>query len=533
MSRADVDPAPAAAAAEPGRTAAPRRFAARARRPPAAAAFAAATCRLASAARRGVPAALALAVLAIAAGCGGPDRPRKPAGSALWTGAEEVAALPPGTLERLREAGVRELFVPAGRLAWSAEGPALEVTLGAPLPRRAPVTLVVQGDGPPPEPGEGLGRELARLRLAAEGRGLLALGIHLDLAAPSAAALGALAAALDGARGALGEGVFLSARLDPEYLGAEEAEALTRAADFVVCPLYGQPPEEPESEARWRLQRVDERVRRLEELGGDYLVGVTTVGAAYRLGRDGRRLDATGAADLTELVRNRALERTRDRLLAGWDRRELTFSARQRTRAAGWDLAAGEAVRAVQLQGRDLVELRRRLRDAELEHCLGELYVRAPRPEEGLALTLGDLADALLGVPPKIELTIELRDARRTADGLAFRVALINAGESATDAADVGTNYVELRVPGGSIASVANGDFRRYAMLIGGREATDMRAFRHADTVRLFATMIDAGEELVSGPVVVRTGGAGRIEAGGRFLLPRGGEYELAEQRWP
>jgi hypothetical protein len=33
--------------------------------------------------------------------------------------------------------------------------------------------------------------------------------------------------------------------------------------------------------------------------------------------------------------------------------------------------------------------------------------------------------------------------------------------------------------------------------------------------------------------VVVRTGGAGRIEAGGRFILPRGGEYELPEQRWP
>lgn len=514
MSRAAVDPAPAAAGRK-GRTATPRRRAARAW-------------------PSGAPAALtALALLAAVGGCAGPDRPRKPPGSALWAGAEEVAALPPGTLERLREAGVRELFVPAARLAWSGGSPALDVTLGAPLPRRAPVTLVVRGEGPPPEAGQALGRDLARLRLAAEGRGLLAVGIHLDLAVPSAAALAALADALDGARGALGEGLFLSARLDPEHLDAEEAEALVRAADFVVCPLYGQPPEEPESEAHWRLQRVDERVRRLEELGSDYLVGVTTVGAVYRLGPDGGRLDATGTAVLSELVRNRALERTSERLLAGWDRREMTFTARQGTRAAGWDLAAGESVRAVQLQGRDLVELRRRLRDAGLEHYLGELYVRAPRPEEGLALSLGNLADALLGVSPRVELTIELRDARRTADGIAFRVALINAGESATDAADVGTNYVELRVPGGSIASVAGGGFRRYAMLIGGREATDMRAFRHADTVRLFATMIDAGEEIVSGPVVVRTGGAGRIEAGGRFILPRGGEYELPEQRWP
>jgi hypothetical protein len=277
---------------------------------------------------------------------------------------------------------------------------------------------------------------------------------------------------------------------------------------------------------------VVEGVRALEELGGDYLVGVTTVGAAYRLGPDGGRLDATAAADLTELVRNRALERTSDRLLEGWDRRELTFAVQRRTEAAGWDLAAGEVVRAVQLQGRDLVELRRRLRDAETEHYLGELYIRAPRPEERLALPLGLLADALLGVTARAELTIELRDARRTADGFSFRVALLNVGESATDPADVASNYVELRVPGGRIASVAPGGFRRYAMFVGRNEVTDMRAFRHADTVRLFATLVDAGEEVVSGPVVVRTS-AGAIEASGRFLLPGGGEYELPEQRWP
>ena len=186
----------------------------------------------------------------------------------------------------------------------------------------------------------------------------------------------------------------------------------------------------------------------------------------------------------------------------------------------------------MQLQGRDVIDLRRRLRDAALERHLGELYVRAPRPEEQLALPLAQLADALLGVTPRAELKIELRDARRTADGFSFRIALMNVGDSATDTADIASNYVELRVPGGRIASVTPGGFRRYAMYIGGNEATDMRAFRHADGVRLFATLVDAGEEVVSGPVVVRTS-AGTIEAGGRFLLPGGGEYELPEQRWP
>lgn len=474
------------------------------------------------------------ALAALAAGCGGDDRPAKPAGSALWADAAAVAALPPGTLERLREAGVRELFVPAGRLDWAGGEPRLEVVLDGTLPRRAPVTLVVGGTAPPPEAGERLGRELARLRLAAEGRGLLAVGVHLDLAAPPGPeALEVLADVLDAARPALGEGLYLSARLDAERLDAPEAERLAEAADFVVCPLYGQRPEEDEAEARWRLDSVVERVRRLEALGADYLVGVATLGAAYRLGPDGRRLDATAAADLPALVRDRALERTRDRLLEGWDRRVLTFAAGRRTRAAGWDLAPGEAVRTVQVQARDVVELRRRLAEAGGEHHLGELYYRAPRPGERLALPLTNLADALLGVPPTAALTVELREPRRTADGVAFRVALVNAGESATDAADFGTNYVEVRVPGGSFASVSAGGFRRYAMIVDGREAADMQAFRGADTVRLYATLVDAGEEIVSGPVVVASGGAGTVEARGRFMLPGGGEYELPERRWP
>lgn len=480
---------------------------------------------------------VALALAAVA-GCGGdPQGSRKPPGSALWSDAETLSALPPGTLERLREAGLRELFVPAGRLAWPGGEPRLEVTLGGALPRRAPVTLVVAGDAPPPgageEAGAALGRELARLRLAAEGSGLLAVGLHLDLATPTAEALERAAAAFAAARPALGEGVFLSARLDPERIDEPAARALAEAVDFVVCPLYGQPPDEREVAARWRLDEIVERVHRLEELGRDYLVGVVIVGAAYRLGPDGGRLDATAEADLTRLVRNPALERTAERLLEGWDRRVLTFAVGRRTRAAGWELERGETVRAVQVQGRDLVELRRRLEQLGPDHYLGGLYYRAPRAEERLALPLGNLADALLGVPPNAALAIELRDARPVSGGLSFRVALINAGDGATDVASFATNYVELRVPGGTFAKVSAGGFRRYSMMVDGREAGDMRSFRRADTVRLYATLVEAGEEVVSGLIEVRVPSAPSIEIDGEFALPGGSIYRVPVQRWP
>lgn len=492
---------------------------------------------------RHAPATALLAVLAVGlgalvtTGCGGVEGPRKPPGSALWSDTESLAALPPGTLERLREAGLRELFVPAGTLAWPGGVPQLEVTLGGALPRRAPVTLVVEGEPPPEaageEAGERLGAELARLRLAAEGRGLLAVGVHLDLAASTAETVDRLATAAAGAHPGVGEGIFLSARLDPELLAEPAAEALAGAVDFLVCPLYGQPPEEREQAARWRLAEIAQRVARLEELGRDYLVGVVILGAAYRTGPDGARIDATTEADLTRLVRDPALDRTAERLLEGWDRRVLTFEVRRPTRAAGWELDRGETVRAVQVQGRDLVELRRRLGELDPAHYLGELYYRAPGPEERLALPLPNLADALLGVPPSADLEVELRDARTVAGGLTFRVALVNAGEGATDVAFYATNYVEMRLPGGTFAEVSAGDFRRYAMMVDGREATDMRAFRNADTVRLYATLVEGGEEVVSGPIVVRAPSAPSIEVDGEFALPGGSIHKLPVQRWP
>ena len=80
--------------------------------------------------------------------------------------------------------------------------------------------------------------------------------------------------------------------------------------------------------------------------------------------------------------------------------------------------------------------------------------------------------------------------------------------------------------------------FEQWAMQAHGcfsidRERADMQAFRLADTVRLYATLVGAGEEVVSGPIEARLGPAGTIEAGGLFALPGGEEYTLPTSRWP
>lgn len=488
------------------------------------------------------PAVLLLLALAAAAlaGCdGGPQRPVKPQTSALWVDADALATLEPSALDRLRQAGVRELFLEGPRLTWSGDArPHVEPGLARGAARRAPVTLVISGGWPPgleesaAEVAAALATELKRLRLEAGAAGLVPVGVHLDLDLP-AGELAALAAVLGELAPALGDDLFLSARLDRAHLGAEGAEALARAADFTVTPLYGQRPGEAESAAAWKLDQVLADAARLEELGGRYMIEVVTLGAAYRLGSGGGREDSTTEATLADLARNPALEPTRGRLLEGWDRRVYTVEATRATGVAGWRLAAGERVRAVQLRAREVDDLRRRLGEAGLAGHLGELYYRAPRPGEGLSLSLGALARVLAGTPAEPRLEVEVLEPRADGSRLSFRLLVRNAGAQATDVAFLEANYIEVRVPDGVFERVEAGGFRRYAMMQGDHEATHMRAFRRADTARLFVSLLEPGEEVTSGPIIVRGNrGEPRLVLGGRFALPGAVLYDLPPTPW-
>jgi len=481
--------------------------------------------------RRVAPVATALLCLA----CFGRSAPERGTGSALWFAADSEPGDSTG-LARLERFGVREVFVEAARLTWSGGTPRFERrTLVAPA-RRMPATLVVDGEWAtgevdPERVAEKLAAEIPTLEAQAERAGLLVVGVHFDLPLPHD--LEPYARALERLRRRLGGRLLLSIDVARTGLDREGLAELARAVDYVVCFLYGQRPGEPEAPDAWDLQAVERNVGRLEKLEARYLLGAALVGSVQRIGPKGRVLEATSTPSLRELVAQPALELVPGFSLEGVDRQVFELAARAPVAVDGLQLAKGERVRVVKTATPFLEELLRRAGVWETPHRLGEVFYRAPRPGEGMAVGLGSLEEALSPEPaqPRLETSVERvgRDER----SWTVRVRLTNRGAEPTDLAFFDSNFVELRVRGGRIAEVAPGDFRRYELLRDGREKGTMQALREADTVRLFAPLVEGGDQLQSGDIeiVLRDGNPTLIERAS-FLLPEGRLLETEAIEW-
>jgi hypothetical protein len=165
---------------------------------------------------------------------------------------------------------------------------------------------------------------------------------------------------------------------------------------------------------------------------------------------------------------------------------------------------------------------------------LGQVYVRLPRPEEGLSPAPAELAAVAGEGPllPRLELSLLPAGGGRGR----FRVRLENHGPLATDVAFYETNYVELRaLGGGTFAGAEPGDFQRYQLEHEGRRVADMRSLRAADRLKLYLPLLEPGEAAVSGAVEMRgvPRGGPVVEATARFAVPGGEQVELAPVAWP
>jgi len=476
-----------------------------------------------------------LLVALLGASCFGGRVPERGAGSALWVAADS-APIEPARLARLEGFGVRELFVEVARLEWRGATPSFERRAIASPARRMPVTLVVDGewttDGiDPDEVAAKLAAEVATLEAQAERAGLLVVGIHFDLPLPRdleeyRRALTALRRRLDGR-------LLVSIDLPREGLGREHLAELARAVDYSVCFLYGQRPGEAEDPDAWDLQSVERSVRRLEGLDARYLLGAALVGSVERLGPGGSAKGATSSLSLRELVAQPALELVPGFSLEGVDRQVFELAARAPVRVGDWQLAKGERVRVVKSATPFLEELLRRAGVWETPHRLGQVFFRAPLPGEGMALGLGSLEEALSPEPAQPRLDLSLERIGRDARVWTVRVRLENRGAEPTDLAFFDSNFVELRVRGGRIAEVLPGDFRRYELLHDGREKGTMRALREADTVRLFAPLVEGGDLLESGAIeVVLRDENPTLTLSASFLLPEGRLLETDAIDW-
>jgi len=395
-----------------------------------------------------------------------------------------------------------------------------------PVPRR-PVTLVLTGTSPSEETAFAAARLIQRLKsleLGIRRRGGLPSGFHLHLTLPEPEALEPLARLTESLATELASDQPVSVTLPRPLLDSEGAHRLAQAAGALVVFLYGQRSDEPERPEAWDLEAVRRDVRRLEELGTDYLVGVVTLGRLTLQDASGRALETTTEGSIRRLLNRPTLTTPLGSALKIVDGRVYDFVAEAPVEVGSWRLSSGERLQAKLLGASHLRRLRQTLEQADLEHHLGQVYYRPPRPEEGLALTPGVLAGSLAEQPPPARIEVR-RDSRREGGRLVLRLAVTNAGTESTEIARVNQNYVELRTRRGRFLRADAGDFQRYDQL---DSATGRRSLR-SDILRLYAPYLAAGETVRSGPVVLAGGSDEDVEIAGSFLLPDGSTATVVE----
>ena len=178
----------------------------------------------------------------------------KPAAPAVWADPAVIAGLDLADLDRLREAGAVEVFVPAARLDWEAAAfPPLTAAPVSPRPvdcRRPWWSRAPGRPAPRRTPGRrratGWPSELRAVALAAERAGLIPVGFHfaprlarrpgerLPPTPPSSPR-----SAASSTRGSTCRPTSIAA-----VVGDPEARDLADAVDFLVVLLFGQRPGE-------------------------------------------------------------------------------------------------------------------------------------------------------------------------------------------------------------------------------------------------------------------------------------------------
>ncbi len=462
-------------------------------------------------------------------------RPERGAGAAVFVPVEG-AVLDPSELAAAQRAGLRDLFVMGGELAWSGSVPELRLSRLDGLPARAPVTLVIRGIWPAGEletgeVGERLAEQTQQIRLGIESRGLVPVGVHFDVEASGN--LESYGKTLADLRSEMDRSLFLSASLQRSWLKDPRVREVAAGVDFLVPMLYGQRPGEPEDAAAWDLQRLPEALRAVEALGRDYLVGAVTVGGAQHLDARGAQLGAVTSVSLRQLVRHPSLVLQHGFSLEGFDRQVYGFKAMAPVDIGGVAVGLGESLRVVRTSPPYLQKLLNRIAEAKPEHCLGVAFYRLPRGEERLSLSLGALVDALASEPitPDLGLSLELLQQDRR--GLTVRATLDNRGGEPSELSLLDNNFLELSTSNGTFGDVEAGDFHRYELRRQGEAEITMQAVRTPNQVRLFQPLLEGGDRLSSGPIRLRYSGAAPvIQLRASFLLSDGREVTPGPIEW-
>lgn len=474
--------------------------------------------------------ALGVVVSACFDGLGGPERPP---GSAVWL-ATDTPVPDVGTLGRLRALGVAEIFVEVASLGADSALTRHEV---AELPAGTAVTLVVSGGAATDAArfldaavASAIDSDLRQLRFEAEGRGWVPIGIHFDVLGVSD--LAAYADFLDAVRASGDRSLFVSASVARDWLARDGVERVVDAVDAVVAFLYGQRPEEAETPSAWDFIALEERLTRLEAMGGQYFLGVGTLGLAYS--SDGSERGRTDLRLRDVLWGGFTLEPGFS--LEGVNRMLFAAKADRDLRIGDWRIRRGSRIRLVRPAAAHIEELERLLGAWQLPGLLGSVYYRLPRRGERLSLSAETLAAArdTGTATPRIRLEGSLR--RATGRGFLFRFTITNDGPGTTELSVLENNILQVSaVDGGrqpSIGRVDTGDFERFALFRRKGDGSFAPTFRGADTVRLHLPILEEGESASTGDVEILVPSAPRLELEAWFILPDGRTTRLGPASW-
>lgn len=158
---------------------------------------------------------------------------------------------------------------------------------------------------------------------------------------------------------------------------------------------------------------------------------------------------------------------------------------------------------------------------------LGRVFLVGGVPKDGSLIGYPAVRALLTGKPLEPRLAVEVAHAGSGHGWAEVTVTSTNLGPTPTDLSHY-NSYVQLRVEGGTVASVRAGDFDRYEQLTSEADGFKPTTSSRAVVCRLFENIFAPGEVDVSGPIRV-VGAHPHVFASWHLTLPDGKVVDGAE----
>jgi hypothetical protein len=334
--------------------------------------------------------------------------------------------------------------------------------------------------------GSGIAKAVGEAKAWAE-----VVGVHLHLLA-RAEQMPTLAPALKAVRRITGlpVSVTVSSVIPPEAL-----KPLSGVADEVLVLAFGRRPETGDVAA----PALSEPAAR--DMPVPFRLLFVPGGYGFAGGRPGGRRIPDGQVDA--LSENHALDFEFGQILSAEPGNVYDFAGKAGAPAAKNPFAA-DGGRA-RFQFFSPIDLVRALGDVAAwgkTPLLGRVFLLDGIPSDGHLLGYPAVKALLGGSPLEPKLDIDLSPGASLHGGAELSIVATNASPVPTDLSHF-NNWVQLRVEGGVIANVREGDFDRFALLSSDKENARPMSFGKATVCRLYENLFAAGESNVAGPIRV------------------------------